>query len=302
MKILTTKIVNDILARHNKNEKLSRADNIFYQSIPNTRKSNLLFALTSEEIEEYTKCKVNVFYFIEKYCKYHMGCNSIDGPLFDNVDLLDYQKKIIEHFKDNRFSILMSSPLMNTTKMAALFFLHYLTFNIEKTILAISNKTADSVELITEIKNFYYTLPFFLKVGIKNWNQTTISFENGSFIKIDKGRTRNPAIGFSINILYMYDIASIPEDLVNNYYETTTPVIKSMQDSKIIINSRPNGFNFFYKLVQKAEVGMNDYKLMKLYWWQYPGRNDVWKSKTMEQYSLSEREFNEYYDMIIKLK
>jgi hypothetical protein len=47
---------------------------------------------------------------------------------------------------------------------------------------------------------------------------------------------------------------------------------------------------------------MNDYKLMKLYWWQYPGRNDVWKSKTMEQYSLSEREFNEYYDMIIKLK
>lgn len=164
--------------------------------------------------------------------------------------------------------------LSHNTITAAITILHYCLFNTNKGVMVVANKADTVVEILDKIKNIYKQLPFFLKQGIINWNQKNIVFENGCRIK-SQARSKEPAIGFTIDLLYMDEFAHIPPNIIRHYYKAAVPTVSSIKGSKIIITSTPNGANLFKELVVGALLpeghpDKNMYKLIKVLWWQVP--------------------------------
>lgn len=154
--------------------------------------------------------------------------------------------------------------------------LHTILFKNDKNIMIIANKGDTANEIVEKIKSIYTLLPFFLKPGIKVWNQKSLTFENGCKIKTS-ARSKTPAIGFTIDVLYMDEFAHIPSNIIEPYYTAAYPTVSSIENSKIIITSTPNGMNLFHRLLVDAERLPGDplknrYNARRVYWYEVDGR------------------------------
>lgn len=269
--VFTTDLVEKTTQRIHDGEKVQRFENPWFMGEIGVRRAGITFKLSDDEIQEYIRCKLDIHYFAEKYCK----VKTEDGSI-QNIKLRDYQKDILDLYTKNRFSILMGSRQIGKTINAAITMLHFITFNNDKNIMIVANIRGTTIEIVDKIKSIYVNLPFFLKVGIKNWNQQSIICENGCRIKT-AARSKTPAIGFTIDFLYLDEFAHIPSNVIEPYYTAAFPVVSAIENSKIIITSTPNGMNLFYRLLMDAErpegdPQKNNYRAMRVYWYQVPGR------------------------------
>ena len=269
--IFTTKLVDESIDKINDGIVIKRYQNPWLKSEVGLRRSGVAFKMSPEEQKEYVRCALDVHYFVEKYCKVKREDGSIG-----NILLRDYQKEILDNFVNSRFNILMASRQVGKTISSAIFMLHKILFDNDKNIMIVANKGDTAVEIVDKIKSIYTLLPFFLKPGIKIWNQKSLTFENGCRIKTS-ARTKTPAIGFTIDVLYLDEFAHIPSNIIEPYYTAAFPTTAAVQNSKIIITSTPNGMNLFHRLLTDAErpegdPQKNNYKAMRVYWHQVPGR------------------------------
>lgn len=99
----TTEVVDDISKRINEGYVIKRYENPWFKNEIGIKRSGLTFLATSDEIDEYIKCKLDIHYFAEKYCKIKREDGSIGF-----VNLRGYQKEILDLF-DGRFTILCAS-------------------------------------------------------------------------------------------------------------------------------------------------------------------------------------------------
>lgn len=83
-----------------------RIENPFYDGKIGLRKEKVTFRVTDEEYEEYLRCKLDVKYFANNYCR----VKSEDGT-YKIIELRDYQHEILDMFQNpsNKFNILMAS-------------------------------------------------------------------------------------------------------------------------------------------------------------------------------------------------
>jgi hypothetical protein len=269
--IFNAENVVDVTAKINDGYAIKRFMNPWFSGEIGVRRAGCVYSMTEDEIQEYIKCKLDIHYFSEKYCKIKRE----DGTV-GQMKLRDYQKDILDLYTKNRFSILMASRQVGKTVSAAIAILHFVLFNNDKNVMIIANKGDTAVEIVDKIKSIYRLMPFFLQKGVKNWNQKSLIFENGCRIKTS-ARSKTPAIGFTIDFLYMDEFAHIPSNIIEPYYTAAFPTVSAISNSKIIITSTPNGMNMFYKLLAAAERPegdklKNNYKAMRVYWWQVPNR------------------------------
>ena len=269
--IFTTKLVDESTDKINDGIVIKRYQNPWLKSEVGLRRAGVSFRMSTEEQEEYIKCALDVHYFTEQYCR----VKTEDGSV-GQIKLREYQKEILDNFVNSRFNILMASRQVGKTISASIFMLHTILFSNDKNIMIVANKGDTAVEIVDKIKSIYSLLPFFLKPGIKTWNQKSLTFENGCRIKTS-ARSKTPAIGFTIDVLYLDEFAHIPSTIIEPYYTAAYPTVSAVQNSKIIITSTPNGMNLFHKLLTDAErldgdPLKNNYKAMRVYWHQVPGR------------------------------
>ena len=269
--VFTTKLVDEATDKINDGIVIKRYQNPWLKSEVGLRRAGVTFKMTPDEQQEYVRCALDVHYFVEKYCKVKREDGSVG-----NIFLRDYQKEILDNFVNSRFNILMASRQVGKTISSAIFMLHKILFDNDKNIMIVANKGDTAVEIVDKIKSIYTLLPFFLKPGIKTWNQKSLTFENGCRIKTS-ARTKTPAIGFTIDVLYLDEFAHIPSNIIEPYYTAAFPTTAAVQNSKIIITSTPNGMNLFHRLLTDAErpegdPQKNNYKAMRVYWYQVPGR------------------------------
>jgi hypothetical protein len=208
------------------------------------------------------------------------------GSLIQTESGIQKVKSIgIENYKLSMFDLTVDHPnhrfytngiLSHNTVSSAIFILHTILFNNDKNVMIVANKGDTAVEIVDKVKSIYSLLPFFLKPGVKTWNQKSLTFDNGCRIKTS-ARTKTPAIGFTIDLLYLDEFAHIPSNIIEPYYTAAFPTVSAVQNSKIIITSTPNGMNLFHRLLTDAErpdgdSQKNNYKPMRVYWYQVPGR------------------------------
>ena len=269
--VFTTKIVDEATEKINDGIVVKRYQNPWLKSEVGIKRAGVSFRMSPEEQQEYVRCALDIHYFTEKYCKTKREDGSVGSIL-----LRDYQKEILDNFVNNRFNILMASRQVGKTVSSAIFILHTILFSNDKNVMIVANKGDTAIEIVDKVKSIYTLLPFFLKPGVKTWNQKSLTFENGCRIKTS-ARSKTPAIGFTIDVLYLDEFAHIPSNIIEPYYTAAFPTVSAVQNSKIIITSTPNGMNLFHRLLTDAERPdgdplKNNYKPLRVYWYQVPGR------------------------------
>jgi len=293
--VFTTKLVDEATDKINDGIVLKRYQNPWLKGEVGIKRSGISFRMSAEEQQEYIRCALDIQHFTEKYCKTKREDGSV-GPIF----LRDYQEEILDNFVNNRFNILMASRQVGKTVSSAIFILHTILFNNDKNVMIVANKGDTAVEIVDKVKSIYTLLPFFLKPGVKTWNQKSLTFDNGCRIKTST-RTKTPAIGFTIDLLYLDEFAHIPSNIIEPYYTAAFPTVSAVQNSKIIITSTPNGMNLFHRLLTDAErpdgdPQKNNFKSMRVYWYQVPGRFVTYirlNSHKMHEYGITADEIHE---------
>ena len=183
--------------------------------------------------------------------------------------------------------------LSHNTVIAAVFLLHNTIFNVDRNVGIAANKLVTAVEIMDKIREMMDHLPFFLKPGIKVNNQQKMFFDNGCSITA-QATTEKSFIGFTIHTLYLDEFAHVEPHILESFYENVMPTVSSMEDSKIIITSTPNGYNLFQRLYEDAVEGRNSYHPVRVDWWQVPGRDDAWREKMVHDCG-GEEEFMRQY-------
>jgi len=307
MKTTTTHKINKIIDGYLKGHGLKRADKIFYRNQVCTLDANISVALTPDELIEYVKCANDIVYFIEKYCTITQGIEYTSNlelkptsKLFHQ--LRGYQKEWIDDFVKNRFLIYCTSRQTGYSQVMSGVYLHYLIFNNkDKNVLLMANKGDTAREFIDKVWDRYLVLPYFLKPGIVTKTQKLIYFNNGNKM-VAQATTKTTPIDFeTIDILSYMEFSHIPPSILDTHYNNAITKISTRANSKVIIQSQPNGHNKFTELIINSERKPNDplknmYKTIKTYWWEVPGRDEKWKWEEIRNLGSLEY-FNQEYDL-----
>lgn len=272
--VWTTKRVDEWMRDYS--EGLVHKETPWADGVIGVRNPDIVFEYTTEEIEELTKCANDIIYFANKYCYCLQGSKG-----YRPITLRDYQEEMLSNYDKNRFNITLSCRQIGKTVIAAIFILHNTIFNYDKNIGIAANKFQTAVEIMDKIKEMMDYLPFFMKPGVKVNNQAMMVFANGCRI-IAQATTKKSFIGYTIHTLYLDEFAHVEPHILDEFYENIMPTVSSMEDSKIIVTSTPNGYNKFFDIYQGAIDGKNSYHPIRVDWWQVPGRDEKWKEKMIQ--------------------
>ena len=267
--------------------------NPFYENKTSLLKGDLVFDRTEEEIKEWIKCKNDIVYFVEKYCK----IMTPEG--IKNVTLRDYQIEYLRHLEKNRLSILLSARQAGKTVTSALFMLHYICFNVDKNALVVANKFKTAIEVLDKAKKVYFELPYFLKPGIYKWNESEIVLDNGCRLMAE-ATTINSGISFTFHCVLWDEAAHVAPNIMDKFYNNLFPTITAAK-ARFMITSTQNGYNLFYRLYKAAEAGISEYAAFKVDWDRIPEwnpdkkcwekRDEEWHRRQVANYG-SEEAFN----------
>ena len=249
-----------------------------YLGNPNVRGADVEHPWTKAELVEYKKCLVDPKYFAKKYCKViHLDKGLIPFNLYP------YQEKMFDSFTDNRFNIVLACRQSGKSIAVVAYLLWYAIFKGEQVVGVLANKNAIAREMLARITLMLENLPFFLQPGCTILNKGSIGFSNNS--RIIAAATSSSSIrGMSLNLVYLDEFAFVEN--ATEFYTSTYPVISSGKTSKIIITSTANGIgNMFHKLYEGAIQGTNEFKSIRVDWWDVPERDDKWKQMTVENTS-----------------
>lgn len=243
---------------------------------------------TKEQLAEYIKCSEDPVYFIGNYVK----VVTIDSGLVP-FTMYDWQRSIVRSVFDNRFVICKIPRQSGKTTTLVSCILHLVLFNPDYKAAILANKLKTATEIMDRVKIAYENLPKWLQQGVKEWNKTSVTLENGS--KIVCSSTSSSAVrGSAYNFLLLDEFAFVPDQIAEQFFASVYPTITSGKTSKTVIVSTPNGLNLFYKMWQNAKNGKSEFKPVEANWWQVPGRDQRFKETTIR--NTSERQWLSEYE------
>lgn len=256
-----------------------------YLGNPLLKKANQNIEWTPELVQEYVKCAEDPVYFTENYMKI-ITLN--DG--LQNFKLYDYQKNMVNTFKDNRFNIVTTARQAGKSTTTCAFILWYIIFHPDKTVALLANKGETAREILGRVQLAYQHLPRWLQQGIKEWNKGSMELENNS--RVIAAATSASAIrGYTINLLFIDEAAHI--DNWDEFFTSVFPTVTSGSQSKVILVSTPFGLNHFYKTWIGAKENKNGYVPIQVRWQDVPGRDDKWREETLAGMNFDMEKFDQ---------
>jgi hypothetical protein len=258
---------------------------------------------TEQELEEFARCADPVdgpMYFMDNffYIQHPVRGKMVYHPF-------EYQKRLIEHYHNNRFSISLMPRQTGKSTSAAGYLLWYAMFVPDSTILIAAHKYLGAQEIMQRIRYAYELCPNHIRAGATSYNKGSIEFENGSRI-VSQTTTENTGRGMSITLLYLDEFAFVRPTIATEFWTSITPTLST--GGKAIITSTPNSdedqFALIWKGANKIEdeygntrpggVGINGFKAYRSYWREHPDRDDKWADEQRAQ--LGEERFRREMD------
>lgn len=246
---------------------------------------------TPEMVEEYIKCRDDVFYFIEKYFK----IVTEDGMV--PIKLRWYQKEFIKSMHENRFTIMVTGRQMGKTEALRAYVIHYILFNEFKTVAILANKQETGVEILSKIQLSYQNIPLWLQQGVKGgWNARSVKLENGSRV-ITAATSPSGLRGYTAHLLIIDEAAHIDDYKEDAFFSAMEPTISAGKKTKLVLVSTPNGIsNYFAQKWKGAIEKTNDYHAIKAIWSDVPGRGPEWKERELANMNFNREKFAQEYE------
>ena len=259
------------------------ADQDVYLGNPNLKKANTKVEFSTDQIQEFIKCKQDPIYFAKNYIK----IVSLDEGLV-HFKMWDFQEELIRNFHESRFNICKMPRQTGKSTTCVAYLLHYIVFNDSVNVGILANKAATARELLGRLQTAYENLPKWMQQCILSWNKGSMELENGS--KILAASTSASAVrGMSFNILFLDEFAFVPNHIAEAFFSSVYPTITSGKSTKVIMVSTPCGMNHFYRYWHDAQRGKNEYTATEVHWSEVPGRDEAWKEQTIK--NTSEQQF-----------
>lgn len=250
-----------------------------YRGNENLKGTNVEIEWTPEMIREYQKCSIDPVYFSKKYV---YVINLDEGRVL--LDLYPYQEEMMHSFNENRFNIVLAARQSGKTVACVAYLLWYAIFHSEQTIAIVANKGDTAREILSRFMLALESLPFFLQPGTKEYNKSSIKFDNDTNVYA-RATSSNSLRGLSVSLLYLDEFAFVED--AEKFYTSTYPVISSGKRTRVIITSTANGIgNPFYNIWTAAVSGDNEYNPIRVDWWDVPGRDEQWKQQTIKNTSV----------------
>jgi hypothetical protein len=255
----------------------------FHMSDIELKAGNILYQLTTDEIDEFHKCSQDITYFVEKYCRFltdsgrkTVKLRSYQTDILKALAREEYSEKIEEMIPEIRNLIMMQSRQSGKTTTIAAYFAWYLCFHNDRNLAILANKQATAFEIVNKVTDVFKGLPFFLKPGMIQGGSGGMRLDNGCFLT-SQATTKTAQIGFTIHVLYADEFAHIQKFIANDFWRSVYPTLASSEISQCIISSTPNGDdNVFYDIWEKSQKGKNDFMSIRVDWWEVPGHDEAW--------------------------
>ena len=251
---------------------------------------------SQRELSEFAKCADPVngpHYFLDNFF-------FIQHPVKGRMLLhpFSYQKRLIDTYHQNRFSISMMPRQTGKSTVAAGYLLWYGMFIPDSTILVAAHKYLGAQEIMQRVRFGYEACPDHIRAGVVNYNKGSIEFENGSRI-VSQTTTENTGRGMSISLLYADEFAFVRPTIAREFWTSIAPTLAT--GGKAIITSTPNSdedqFAEIWKGANKCEdsfgnptpIGINGFKAFRSRWQEHPDRDESWAAQ--QRAALGEERF-----------
>jgi hypothetical protein len=262
--------------------------NAGYNGNPKLRRAFVQVAMTQQQVMEYDRCRRDPIYFIKKYVKI-----VVLGKGIQPFELYPFQEDMINVFQKERFVICKIPRQSGKTITTVAFLMHQIIFNENYNIAILAHKGAAANGILGRLKLAYENLPAWLQSGIIEWNKGNIELENGSKIAAYATSADGLRSG-SYDMILLDEFAFVPNNIAEEFFTSTYPVITAGTDTKIIIVSTPKGMNHFYGAWVKAIKKQSDYYPIEVHWSAVPWRTEKWKEETIR--NTSEEQFQQEFE------
>jgi phage FluMu gp28-like protein len=205
---------------------------------------------------------------------------TINGvPVENVVEYYDFERRIVNHIVDNRFSIIAKSRQMHMTTLLAAYTAWRMLHG--KNVLYLSCNRASSQYFITKVKSILNNVGVNFEVD----NKTRIEIEGGGKIYTRSNRV-DALKGYSPDDLIMDEAA-----FIDNFEDIFSAGMTSLgTDGKCILASTPNSYNGFYKVWESAIKRENDFATLKITFNNNPRYDNVkWLNNMMEALNMDRR-------------
>ena len=191
---------------------------------PYLKGANIQHSYTAEQVLELQKCMDDPEYFIDTYCQLQ---HATEGAM--PFHPRDYQRKMIRTFHKKRRVIVLSARQTGKSWTSGAFLLWFAMFHFEQTVMVLSNKDANAMEMIYRIRFIYERLPMWLKPGLMEdgWNQHSMRFDNGSRI-MSNPTSKDSARGFAASLLFLDEFAFVRDEVQEEFWGAVSPTINDI--------------------------------------------------------------------------
>jgi predicted nucleic-acid-binding protein len=205
--------------------------------------------------------------------------------------LFPFQERLIREFQRNRFAILKCGRQLGKSTMLMAYFLHCSIFNEDYAIAIAAHKQIAANGLLGRFQKAYENLPLWMQSGVVEWNKGSVVLENGS--KIGAFATSADGLrSFSCDMVVLDEFAFVPNNIAEEFFTSTYPVISAGDNTKILITSTPKGLNHFYEkwlaATEPDPAKRSEFVPLEAHWSEWPGRDENWRLKTISNTSLEQ--------------
>jgi hypothetical protein len=234
------------------------------------KRANAECDYTPKQVLELKKCIKDPIYFIETYVKIlHPKRGKVPFKMYA------YQKKLIRHLQENRFSAILMSRQVGKTISIAIFLLWQASFKNDFPILIASKDNAHAIDIADRIRYAYEELPMWLKPGCKYYNKHSIAFDNNSSITTS-ATTEKTGRGGSYAANFLDEVSWVSHRIQSEMWSSIAPSLST--GGSFIISSTPNGDSDLYATLWRgAMAGTNEFAPFYAAWDEHPERGEEFK-------------------------
>lgn len=203
--------------------------------------------LAQIHIDELKRCAEDLNYFRENYVK----IRTKDGINFP--EMRTYQQGFLDALTSDYETIVSLQPRQSGKSITTAIYMVWLfNFDHDKNMGICANNGGLAREFLNNVRNMFYNLPMWMRVGVSVWNKGTIESENKMRILTDSP-SENSFRGYTLNFLVVDETAFIRPSIFSAFMDSVMPAQSALAWKKNLFISTANGMNHFYDLVQGAK-------------------------------------------------
>ena len=203
--------------------------------------------LAQIHIDELKRCAEDLNYFRENYVK----IRTKDGINFP--EMRPYQQGFLDALTSDYETIVSLQPRQSGKSVTTAIYMVWLfNFDHDKNMGICANNGGLAREFLNNVRNMFYGLPMWMRVGVSVWNKGSIESENKMRILTDSP-SENSFRGYTLNFLVVDETAFIRPSVFSAFMDSVMPAQSALAWKKNLFISTANGMNHFYDLVQGAK-------------------------------------------------